>query len=312
MTPSWQPVIAEMAAASDRGRALARPYTDPGAAQAWLDAQPWVRQVWPHTSRREVISELYRVIWWRAVVTGGGEGFERPSGIEVFADGHLWPKDQRDIEFSQGMLALLRRLQDAAGSLDRVLDRFEEALYGEQWRWDIQHPRTLDGYPPLDLRDFAAVRHEVLCRAGHELWLELTGWEIWHENRDWGVGFLKSRRPGGHGEPLDPAALRDLLERAAQLPVLLGRVQPLWPSILAAKRACRPLPDELPAGLAHLLQGGAGDMFRLHWPGVADEPATRLEQLSAAYVASFGTGGGPWWLDGWRLLAKHYQSATTS
>jgi hypothetical protein len=264
-----------------------------------------VSQVWPHRATHEVANELYRVVWWRATATGRTESYGQPRGIEVFESGDLWPRNQQEIAFSQAMLVTLSRLHAAAGEVDQLLDRFEEALFGRRWRWDIQHPRTLDGYPPLDLNDFQAVRHEVLCRAGHELWLELTGWEIWQEDRHQGVGFLRSRRQTEDGTPLDPAALHDLLERAAQLPVLLDRFQPWWLSILAAQRACRPLPEDLPVWVIHLLQEGADDVFELHWIGVAAEPATRLEQLSAAYVASWGTGGGPSWLDGWRLLAKH-------
>jgi hypothetical protein len=310
---AWPSVIEEMAAALVRGQMLARPYRDYLAAQQWLQAQPWTGQVWPHLAMRAATQELHRLVWWRA--TAHGRSFPRPARLNIFQDDNVWPKDEQEIQFSQQMLANLSRLQSVAGGFDHVLDRFEEALFGEQWRWDIQHPHTMEGYPSLDLHDFPAVRHEVLCRAGHELWLEITGWEIWHEDRHRGVSFLRSKRKAGDaagGQPLDRAALDELLERAAQLPVALDRLEARWPSFMAARRACRPLPEDLPVWLVRLIETGADDMFKLHWPGVPDEPATRLEQLSIAYVASFGTGGEPWWLEGWRLLAKHRMAAAPS
>lgn len=312
VVPPYQAVIEEMTAALVRGQALARPsWWNYSKAEQWLQAQPWTDQVWPHQAIHDVANELYRLVWWRA--TAQGRSYPRPHRVEAFQDDHVWPRSEQEIQFSQQMLTLLSRLQAASDDVDQMLDQFEEVLCGEQWRWDIQHPRTLNGYPPLDLHDFQAVRHELLCRAGHELWLEITGWEIWHEDKRQGVGFLKSKRKPGEaetGEPLDQAALHDLLERAAQLPGTLGGLEARWPSLMMRRRAWRPLPADLPVWLKRLLETGADDMFKLHWPGIANEPATtRLEQLSAAYVASWGTGGSPWWLDGWCLLAKHFKDA---
>jgi hypothetical protein len=300
-------IVTEMAAALAVGTRLARPGQDHAAAACWIRAQPWARRLWPDVTHNPY-QDLSTAAWLR----GRALGLEqpRPARVQVFQSGHLWPKGEPEIRFAIRALEFLSRLQAVSGNADRVLDRFEEARSAAQWRFDIEHPLRLGRCPRLDLEDFAAVRAEALCRAGCQLQHELG--RLWRMNEDLAAA-QPGRLAGEDGSSTDPAAVDELVEAAARLPRTLAQLAPVWPALLSAFRRGQQsrLLTELPGWLLDLLREVPEPRLEgLAWDGVADVPASRLQQLTAGHVATFGTAGSPWWLDGWQMAAQHLDAAS--
>jgi len=298
-------VVTEMAAALTTSTRLARPGQDHPAAAGWIRAQPWASQLWPDLTHNPY-QDLSVAAWLRSRALGLEQ--PRPARIQVFQSGHLWPKGEPEIRFAIGALEFLSRLQTTSGHADRVLDRFEEVRSAAQWRFDIEHPLRLGRCPHLDLDDFAAVRAEALCRAGCRLHHEMGRLRRADEDRAAVAGRISDE----DGSSTDPGALNELVEVAARMPRTLAQLAPIWPALRSAFRRGQQsrLLTELPVWLLDLLREVPEPRLEgLAWDGVADVPASRLQQLTAAYIAAFGAAGNPWWLDGWQMAVEHLDGA---